>query len=111
MSSISTKEEYEIVKNKYLQTIKMSSEWEYSLEKKYNEDQELDIISLVSYFDNKLRGFGRYNDEQLYNSICDADVDGQLSEEAKIGFEFSKICFQLRKVIKKWDNELQLRAH
>lgn len=77
--------------------------------KKYNEDQELDILSLVSYFDNIQRGFGILNDEQLYNSIRCEDVRGLLHEEAKNGFEFSKICFQLRTVLKNWDNSKKAR--
>lgn len=99
MTSISTQEEYKLFKKEYLQTIKKSGEWERSLKRKYTEDQELDIIDVVSYLDNKNRGFGRLNDEQHYNSICSADVDNRLRKEAEIGFEFAKTCFRLRTAI------------
>lgn len=105
MTSISTQEEYKLFKREYLQTIKKSGEWERSLERKYTEEQELDIIDVVSYLDNRQRGFGRLNDEQHYNSICSADVDKRLRKEAKIGFEFAKKCFLLRTAIKRWSIE------
>lgn len=102
MTMTMTQEEYEILKNIHLQTIKMSGEWECSLETKYEEDQQLDIISMVSYLDNKQRGFGKMNDEQHYKNICDTDFDGKLRKEAKIGFEFAKKCFQMRTTLKNW---------
>lgn len=105
ISFISSQEEYNILQNKYLQIIKMSGEWEYSLETKYNEEQQLDIISIVSYLDNAQRGFGEMNDENHYKDICKTDITGELYKEVQIGFEFSKKCFQLRTILKKWRDE------
>ena len=97
MSSISVKREYYALKIKLHEAIKLSSEWEYSLETKYTEDQQLDIMSMVSYFDNKQRGFGKKNDERHYNNIRNEDV---LYKESLLGFEFCTRCLQLRTALK-----------
>ena len=91
------------MKSRYDEAIYKSSKWENELETKYNEDQQADIISMVSYCDNQLLGFGKRNNTQLYESIRKEDISGQLYEEAKIGFEFSKLCIELGPPIIKWD--------
>lgn len=108
---ISNQEEYNLLKKQHADALNKCGEWEYSLEGRFNEDQELDIMSLVSYWSNQLNGFGHLNDEQEYKRICDEDVDGILYKEAKIGFEYSKQCHELHNLlchvttIREWGNK------
>lgn len=100
---IANQEEYNLLKRQYDEAINKCGEWEYSLEGYFNEEQELDIISLVSYWSNQLNGFGHLNDEGEYKRICKEDVDGILYKEAKIGFEYSKKSYEIRDSIREWE--------
>ncbi len=103
MIIILSHEEYTIHKNKYYETIEISGEWEKSLETKYNEDEELNIMDMISYWSNQLKGFGKNNDETHYADIRNQDSNQKLYEEAIIGFAYVKKCFELRTALKKWD--------
>lgn len=103
MTIISSQEEYDSMKSRLNEATQKSCQWENDLEKSYNEDQQMDIMSIIAYWANQLRGFGRQNDEQLYEGICKEDTTGRLFEEAKIGFEFEKLCLELRPSVIKWE--------
>ena len=103
MIIILSQEEYTIHKTKYYETIQISGDWENSLESKYNEDEELNIMDMISYWSNQLKGFGKNNDETHYTDIRNQDSYGKLFEEATIGFQFVKKCFELRTALKKWE--------
>jgi hypothetical protein len=103
MTTISSQEEYDSVKSRLNKAIQKSGQWEDDLEKQFNEDQQMDIMSIISYWENQLRGFGKHNDERLYESIRKDDISGRLFEEAKTGFEFAKICIELGPPVIKWD--------
>jgi hypothetical protein len=103
MITINSQEEYDSAKNRYEEAIQKSCQWEYDLEKKYNEDQQIDIMGMIAYWENQLRGFGKRNDERLYESIRKEDSSGQLLEEAKKGFEYAKVYLELGSPVIKWE--------
>jgi exoribonuclease R len=103
MITINSQEEYDSAKNRYEEAIQKSCQWEYDLEKKYNEDQQIDIMGMIAYWENQLRGFGKQNDERLYESIRKEDSSGHLLEEAKKGFEYAKVCLELGSPVIKWE--------
>ena len=102
MITISSQEEYDSAKSIFEEAINESGKWENDLEKKYNEDQQMDIMSMIAYWENQLRGFGKHNDERLYESIREKDNSGQLLEEAKKGFDYATVCLELGSPIIKW---------
>ena len=59
--------------------------WEISLDSLYNEDEVLSIMNILSYWDNKHRGYGKRNDEQLYREEIEADKNNRLYDEAMRG--------------------------
>lgn len=56
----------------------------------YSEEEQLIIEGFVSYYSNQLRGFGKHNDQQLYEENIKLDTDGSLHAIALIGFEMEK---------------------
>ena len=102
MITISSQEEYDSAKSRLEEAIQKSCQWEKDLEKFWNEDQQMDIMSMIAYWENQLRGFGKQNDERLYESIRREDSSGQLVEEAKKGFEYATVCLQLGSPVRKW---------
>jgi len=102
MITISSQEEYNSAKSRLQEAINESGKWEYDLNKKYNEDQQMDIMSMIAYWENQLRGFGKQNDERLYESIRKEDSSGQLLEEAKKGFDYATVCLELGSPVIKW---------
>jgi len=100
--AIRTQEEYDSAKKIYNEAIQTSCQWEDDLENKYNEDQQMDIMSMIAYWENQLRGFGKQNDERLYESIRKEDSSGKLLEEAKKGFEYAKLCLEFGPPVRKW---------
>ena len=103
MNIIITQQEYDSAKSRLDEAIHKSCLWEDDLEKKFNEDEQMDIMSIIAYWENQLRGYGKRNDERMYESICKEDSTGRLLEEAKIGFEFAKLCLELGPSVRKWD--------
>ena len=103
MTTLSSHDEYDSAKNMLNEATQKSCQWEDDLEKQFNEDEQMDIMGMVAYWENQLRGFGKRNDEQLYESIRKEDITGRLFEEAKIGFEYAKLCLELGPPIRKWE--------
>lgn len=65
-------------------------EWELKLEKKYNDEQIISIMNMLSFLENEHNGFNHFNDKSLYEEERKADVTGLLYEEASRGFKISK---------------------
>ena len=62
-----------------------AADWEISLERRYTEDEVVSIMNMLSYWDNKHRGYGKLNDEQLYQEERKEDVNNRLFDEAMRG--------------------------
>ena len=105
MTTISSQEEFNSAKNRLNEAIQKYCQWEEDLEKKYNEDQQMNIMGIIAYWENQLRGFGKQNDERLYESIRKEDSSRQLLKEAKKGFEYAKLCAELGPPVRKWYKE------
>jgi len=75
---------------------KNATDWEAEVDTRYNEDV------MLAYLTNRERGFGRFNDEALFQSERLADASGMLYEEALKGFWLSEECVQLMKRYGQW---------
>jgi hypothetical protein len=64
-----------------------AADWEIGLDSRYNEDDVISILNILSYWDNKRRGFGKGNDEELYEEEREADRSNILYEEAMYGLD------------------------
>jgi hypothetical protein len=62
-----------------------ATDWEISLDSRYNEDEVLSIMNMLSYWDNQHSGYGKRNDEQLYRDEREADKNNKLYDEAMYG--------------------------
>jgi hypothetical protein len=60
------------------------------MENNYDEEEQITIENFISYYSNKLRGFGHYNCEEAYQDELKNDINGKLHQFAIIGFEFEK---------------------
>ena len=74
-------------------------EWEFYLEKKYNDEQIVSIMNMLSFFENEHNGFNRSNDKSLYEEERKTDVTGQLYREACRGFMIAKKNINLQNEI------------
>ena len=81
--------------------MKNANDWEDGVDRQYNEEDALTIMSMMSYFENIERGFGHLNDELMFKSERQSDVHGVLYEEATKGFELAKRCIHLRALLRK----------
>ena len=81
--------------------MKDANDWEDEVDRQYNEEDALTIMSILSYFENIERGFGHLNDELMFKSERQSDVHGVLFEEATKGFELAKKCIHLRAQLRK----------
>lgn len=62
-----------------------ASAWELSLESRYSEEDILSIMNMLSYWENKRRGYGTRNDKELYWEERCADKNNILYNEAMCG--------------------------
>lgn len=74
-------------------------EWEIDLEKKYNDEQIISIMNMLSFLENEHNGFSRFNDKSLYEEERKMDVTGLLYREACRGFKISKRNINLQNEI------------
>ncbi len=70
--------------------VSKEDEWSQDIIKRYSDDDVSTIVSLLFYYDNEYRGFGRSNNQILYQELIRDDKDGRLNREAKVGFELTK---------------------
>jgi len=103
MTTINSQEEYDSVKSRLDNAMRQSCYWEDDLEKQYNEYQQMAIMSMIAYLEIQLRGFGKLINERIYEEIYREDSTGQLQEQAKIGFEYAKLCMELAHPVRKWE--------
>jgi len=82
MKSTSSKQHY---KNLFM-------EWENKVETTYNEEDVLSIHGMISYFENIFNNYGKYNDENLFQSEINSPNGQNLLKEAKIGWELLLLC-------------------
>lgn len=76
--------------------VEKANDWENEVDKVYGEEDALAIVGMLSYLENIEGGFGHRNDEKLFKSEKESDVNDVLYEEALKGFELSKKCIHLR---------------
>lgn len=69
---------------------KNASDWEIDLDNRYTEEEVDSIMNMLSYWDNKRRGFGHKNDEELYMQERTDDINNILYEEAMYGLSLMK---------------------
>ena len=74
-------------------------EWEIDLEKKYNDEQIISIMNMLSFLENEHNGYSRFNDKSLYEEERKMDVTGLLYREACRGFKISKRNINLQNEI------------
>ena len=74
-----------------------ATDWEISLDSRYNEDEVLSIMNMLSYWDNQHRGYGKRNDEQLYLEERESDKNNKLYEEAMYGLSLLERGRRVRK--------------
>ena len=65
-------------------------EWVLHVYSTFSKGDQHSIMGILAYLENVERGFGRYNNENIYASVRKDDISGQFYEEASRGFEFSK---------------------
>lgn len=63
--------------------------WEAHVSQVYDEEDELSVESLLTYYENQSNGFGDENDEVLYQSIVNYKNGRKLVEEAKKGWDIT----------------------
>jgi hypothetical protein len=56
----------------------------------YSEKEQLIIKSFISYYLNRLAGFDKYNNKQLYQENINLDIRGSLHAIALIGLKMEK---------------------
>jgi hypothetical protein len=87
--------------DEYIAALQASGDWEMYVDSYYEEEEAISIIGILSYLENRERGFGHLNDEKLFQDEIQADKTGKLYKEALKGFEFSKKYISLAHVNKK----------
>lgn len=60
------------------------------IENNYEEEDQLIIEDLMSYYINEFRGFGHRNCKFTYQDNLQRDPTGELHKLARIGFDFEK---------------------
>ena len=60
------------------------------MENNYDEEQQLIIEGLMSYYINEYNGYGKQNCRHSYEEDLHNDKTGELHRLALIGFEFEK---------------------
>lgn len=60
------------------------------VENNYEEEEQLIIEDLMSYYINEYRGFGRFNCLYTYKENIEKDKTGELHRLSLLGFQFEK---------------------
>ncbi len=71
-------------------------EYQIYMDNNYDEEEQIIIENFISYYMNKLRGFGHYNCEYTYQDELKNDINGKLHEFAIIGFNLLKKNWEMR---------------
>jgi hypothetical protein len=70
--------------------------WRY-IQSKYTEEEQISIENFISYYVNKINGFGKKNCEETFAEEKRNDKNGELHSLAMIGVEFEKKIFKKKK--------------
>lgn len=65
-------------------------EYQNYMDNNYDEEEQITIENFISYYMNKLRGFGHCNCEYTYQDELKNDINGKLHKFAIIGFNLLK---------------------
>lgn len=76
------------------------SDWELGLDARYQEEEVISIMNMLSYMDNERRGYGKGNDEACYKEERGADNSNRLYDEAARGLDLLEQG-RMRKKIKR----------
>lgn len=68
------------------------SDWESRTEISYSEEEVLSIHGMISYFQNRYNGYGKYNDEELFQDEISSVRGKELLKEALQGWKLLKAC-------------------
>eukprot|EP01041_Mallomonas_annulata_P009647 gene9647-20050_t len=79
----------------YVLASQKANNWEAYVNGRYDEEDVLTIMGMLSYLDNIERGFGDLNDQLLFESERESDVHGILYKEAVEGSKLTKKCIHL----------------
>jgi hypothetical protein len=71
-------------------------EYQNFMDNNYDEEEQITIENFISYYLNKLRGFGHHNCEHTYQDELKDDKNGELHKFAIIGFNLLKINYEIR---------------
>jgi hypothetical protein len=71
-------------------------EYQNYMDNNYDEEEQITIENFISYYMNKLRGFGHHNCEYTYQDELKNDINGKLHEFAIIGFNLLKKNWEIR---------------
>jgi translation initiation factor 2 alpha subunit (eIF-2alpha) len=72
---------------------KKAGEWDDAIHKKYKDHDIMTIKGMHAYYENIHNGFKcTAEDEEWFQDAKASDKSGVLLEEAKRGFELSKVC-------------------
>jgi hypothetical protein len=76
------------VLREYLLAFDCGVQWERSLERRFNENDQLIISYYLTFFGNEYEGYGDQNEP--WNEITEKDLTGKLLQEAQIGWSLMK---------------------
>lgn len=83
----------------YNREFKKIVDYEKELNKRYNENEQISLYNMMAYFRNKQNGFGRRNDEKLFEN---EKKNTKLFEEILKWIEISKDCNFLQNTVIKY---------
>jgi hypothetical protein len=86
---------FDELNGQYIAYRKIFREWDISVRGNFSRREQLSIMGMLAYLENRLNGFGHRNDELHYACVRKEDVSGKLFEEATRGFEFSRLYIPL----------------
>ena len=72
------------------------TKYQNDMDNNYDEEEQIIIENFISYYMNKLRGFGHHNCEYTYQDELKMDINGKLHEFAMIGFNLLKKNYENR---------------
>ena len=72
------------------------NEYQIYMDNNYDEEEQITIENFISYYMNKLRGFGHKNCEYEYQDDLKNDINGKLHEFAIIGFNLLKKNYEMK---------------
>jgi hypothetical protein len=72
------------------------NDYQNYMDNNYDEEEQITIENFISYYMNKLRGFGHHNCEHTFQDELKSDSNGKLHEFSIIGFNLLKKNYETR---------------